>query len=410
MIFILAWILVSSSVFLSAFYMSVYSEKKGGNMRQEFEAPDSWPSVSILVPAYNEEKVVRESLQNLLNIDYNDLKVIFINDASTDSTLEKAKQFEDHDGLEIIDLKDNKGKAGALNAGLEKADTKYTVVQDADSLMGSGLLQETVSRMEAEENTGGVIARIAPLEKDTFVRKLQVVEYMMTNFYRNLLSTVDLLDVTPGAFSIYRTQDLKEVDGFDVGNLTEDLDMAWRLRKKGRSIRMHYGTKSRTELPSNFRDLKGQRVRWARGFLYNVRKHSGMFLSKKYGLFSRFHVPMQFLVGIISVLGLGLIGYGLFDSLYNFYITVTSVGLRFSLPQINLMEAVLSFQWKVYTPLILGFSLIGYLIREGYRESGRNLDHPHTLGFYFFAFFFLQAYFWSTALFKELFRSTKAWT
>jgi len=264
--------------------------------------------------------------------------------------------------------------------------------------------------MEAEENTGGVIARIAPLEKDTFVRKLQVVEYMMTNFYRNLLSTVDLLDVTPGAFSIYRTQDLKEVDGFDVGNLTEDLDMAWRLRKKGRSIRMHYGTKSRTELPSNFRDLKGQRVRWARGFLYNVRKHSGMFLSKKYGLFSRFHVPMQFLVGIISVLGLGLIGYGLFDSLYNFYITVTSVGLRFSLPQINLMEAVLSFQWKVYTPLILGFSLIGYLIREGYRESGRNLDHPHTLGFYFFAFFFLQAYFWSTALFKELFRSTKAWT
>ena len=409
MIFILAWILVSSSVFLSAFYMSVYGEKKG-DMRKEFEAPDSWPSVSILVPAYNEEHVVSESLENLLNMDYNDFKIIFINDASTDSTLEKARQFEDEEKLEIIDLDENRGKAGALNAGLEKADTKYTVVQDADSVIGSGLVQKTVSRMEAEVNTGGVIARIAPLQQDTFVRKLQVVEYMMTNFYRNLLSTVDLLDVTPGAFSIYRTKDLKDVDGFDEGNLTEDLDMAWRLRKKGRSIRMYYGARSRTELPSNFRDLKGQRVRWARGFLYNVRKHSGMFLSKKYGLFSRFHVPMQFLVGIISVLGLGLIGYGLAESLYNFYITVTSVGLKFSLPQVNIVEAILSFQWKVYTPLILGFSLVGYLIREGYRESGRSLDRPHTLGFYFFAFFFLQAYFWSTALFKELFSSTKAWT
>lgn len=409
MIFILAWILVSSSVFLSAFYMSVYSEKRE-DMRQEFETPDSWPSVSILVPAYNEESVVSDSLENLLNIDYPNLKVIFVDDASTDSTLEKAREFRYDEKLEVVTLDENRGKAGALNAGLEHADTELTAVQDADSVIDEDLLETAVSRMAAEDDTGGVIARIRPLNRDSFVRKLQVVEYMVTNFHRKLMSAVDILDITPGAFSIYQTKDLKDVGGFDVGNLTEDQDMAWRLRKMGRSIRMVYSAKSNTELPSNFRDLKGQRVRWARGYMHNMRKHSEILFSSKYGWFSRFHVPVQFAAAILSVFGLGLISYGLLQGLYDMFIRVSSVGFTFSLPQMNLIEAVLSFQWKVYTPLILGLFVTGALVREAYNEAGRSIEHPFALLFYFFALFFMKAVFWSTALFKELFRSTKSWT
>ncbi|MFB6115955.1 MAG: glycosyltransferase family 2 protein [Candidatus Nanosalina sp.] len=409
MIFLLAWILVASSIFLSAFYYAVY-RAKSGSISKSFETPDEWPSVSILVPAYNEESVVGDSLENLLSIGYPDLNVIFVDDASTDSTLKKAREFEDDSRLEIVALDKNRGKAGALNAGLEHTESELTAVQDADSVIEEEVLKTAVSRIEAEEETGAVIARIMPLKRNSFVRKLQVVEYMMTNFHRKLMSVVDILDITPGAFSIYQTEDLKDLGGFDVGNLTEDQDMAWRLRKKGRSIKMVYNVKSNTELPSNFRDLKGQRVRWARGYMYNLRKHSDILFSSEYGWFSRFHVPVQFIVALVSVAGLGLIGYGFLESMFNFLITVSTVGFTFSIPQMNLAEALLSFQWKIYTPLFLGFFVTGALVKEAYTESGRNIEHAGGLMFYFFAFFLVKAVFWSTAIFKELFSSTKAWT
>jgi cellulose synthase/poly-beta-1,6-N-acetylglucosamine synthase-like glycosyltransferase len=245
MIFLLAWVLVASSMFMSAFFYSVYTSQKSSS--EELDDPDKWPSVSVLVPAYNEESVVADSLENLLSIDYPELEVVFINDASTDSTLEKAQRFEDRDNLSIIDLEENRGKAGALNKGLEQVESDFTAVQDADSVIDGNTLRSTVSRLVAEEDTGGVIARIRPLKKNSFVRRLQSVEYMVTNFHRKLMSKADILDVTPGAFSVYQTQDLKDLDGFDVGNLTEDQDMAWRLRRKGMSIRMTYNAVSNTQ-------------------------------------------------------------------------------------------------------------------------------------------------------------------
>lgn len=379
-------------------------------MTEKFDVPEKFPSVSILVPAYNEESVVSESLEKLLGLDYPNLKVIFIDDCSEDSTLQKAREFEQNDKLEIVSLDENQGKSAALNAGLEKVESKYTAVQDADSVIEGNVLKKAVARITSEKDIGAVIARIRPLKNNTFVRKLQIVEYMATNFHRKLMSTVDILDITPGAFSLYQTEDLKELGGFDVGNLTEDQDMAWRIRKKGKSIRMVYGGMSNTELPSNFSDLKGQRVRWARGYINNIFKHSDLLFSSKYGWFSRFHVPVQFFIALVSVAGLGLIGYGLVQSLYNLYITISTVGLTFSLPEFNLMKALLSFQWKVYTPLFLGFFVTGALLKNAYKESDRSIEHPYSLFFYFFAFFFLKAFFWSTAIFKELISTDKVWT
>ncbi|EGQ43391.1 MAG: glycosyltransferase involved in cell wall biogenesis [Candidatus Nanosalina sp. J07AB43] len=408
MIFLLVWILVASSMFMSAFFYSVYVSQESSS--EGFDAPDKWPSVSVLVPAYNEESVVADSLENLLSIDYPDLDVVFINDASTDSTLEKAQGFEDRQNLSIVNLKENRGKAGALNKGLEQIESDLTAVQDADSVIDGNTLRSTVSRLVAEEDTGGVIARIRPLKKNSFVRRLQSVEYMVTNFHRKLMSKADILDVTPGAFSIYQTQDLKDLDGFDVGNLTEDQDMAWRLRRKGMSIRMTYSAVSSTELPASFSDLKGQRVRWARGYIRNISKHSDIVFSSEHGWFSRFQIPVQFAVALVSVAGLGLIGYGTAESLYNFLITVSSVGLSFSIPEYSITKALLSFQWKIYTPLFFGIGITATLVKQAYEESGRSLEHKVGLLFYLFAFFFLKAGFWSTAIFKEISRSSKAWT
>jgi hypothetical protein len=101
---------------------------------------------------------------------------------------------------------------------------------------------------------------------------------------------------------------------------------------------------------------------------------------------------------------------GLGEAVYNAYIQVTAGTFNFALSTPNLLKAILTFQWKIYVPLALSLAVTGYLIRVAYMKSGREVKHPGSLLFYFFAFFAFKAYFWSTAIFKELFRMSKAWT
>ena len=406
MIIFFTYLLVASSAFVAMYYYFIFSELE----EDSIEVPDSLPKVSVLMPAYNEEGVVAESLENILNLDYPDYEVLLINDASTDSTLEEAKKFEDDSKLRIIDLDENQGKAGALNKGLEHVQGRFSVVQDADSVLEEGTLEKAVAKMMNDSNLGGVISRIQPLNRNSFFRNLQVTEYTVTNFYRRLMCSIDVLDVTPGAFATYRTSDLKEIGGFDKGNLTEDLDVAMRLRKEGRSLDMVYDKVSRTELPETYSGLKGQRVRWARGFIQNARKHYDMFFNSEYGWFGKFQLPLHVLMPAVAVMGLSLILYGVLEGVYNLYLHVSAVGFSFALGELNLMKVLLGFQWKIYTPLIAGLLVTGFMIREAYRSSGREVSHISSLMFYFLGFFAVKAVFWSTAIFKEITRKSKVWT
>lgn len=408
MITYLAWLLIGSSVFMATFYLNVH---RNGNSEESYSL-EEYPEVAILMPAYNEEGVVEESLENATNLDYPDYQVVFINDASTDDTLEIAEKFEERDNLTILDHEENKGKAAAMNTGLEEIEADYTVVQDADTSITADLLKEATAKMEHENNLGAVIASIMPLKRDTFVRKLQVVEYRMTNFYRSLMSKIDTLDVTPGAFSIYRTKDLKDLGGFDRGNLTEDLEMAWRLRReKHRSIDMIYGKKSKTEFPATLGDLFNQRVRWSRGFIYNARKHWEMFFNSEYGWFGKFQLPIQGIVPLFAVGGLIMIFIGILEALFNFAVTVSAVGLQFpTLGSMNLARVFLGISWKIYAPLLISLVFTGYLIKTAYSKSGRSVKHPGGMAVYFFAYFAVQASFWTAAILKELFQTKRIWT
>jgi cellulose synthase/poly-beta-1,6-N-acetylglucosamine synthase-like glycosyltransferase len=406
MILYFTYLLVASSAFVAMYYYFIYQELDD----EEIVVPENLPKVSILMPAFNEENVVGESLENILNLSYPDYEVILVNDASTDNTLEEVEKFSEDSKLQVIDLETNQGKAGALNKGLEQVEGVFTVVQDADSVIQEGLLQKSVAKMMSNSNLGGVISRIQPLNRNSFFRKLQVTEYTVTNFYRNLMCSIDVLDVTPGAFATYRTKDLKEIGGFDRNNLTEDLDVALRLRKKGRSLGMVYDKVSRTELPETYSDLKGQRVRWARGFIQNAKKHKDMFFNSEYGWFGKFQLPLHVMMPAIAVMGLSLILYGVLEAVYNLYLHVSAAGFSFALGELNLMKMVLGFQWKIYIPLVAGLAVTGFMIREAYKSSGRNVNHLSSLLFYFLGFFAVKAIFWSTAIFKEITRKSKVWT
>ncbi|MFP4229849.1 MAG: glycosyltransferase [Candidatus Nanohaloarchaea archaeon] len=408
MILYIAWLLIFSSVFLAVFYLSIYSGIKA--RRTEAWELDTEPSVTVLMPAYNEEEVVEKSLESVKNLDYPNYSVKFVDDGSTDGTLEKAEKYAS-DSIEIIEHEENRGKAAALNTGLEEADSDYVVVQDADSEIEASLLEKALAKMEEEKSIGAVIAAIMPLKADSFVRKIQVVEYRLTNFYRMLMTEMDTLNVTPGAFSVYRNLDLKEVGGFDEGNITEDLEMAFRLRKHGRNFEMIYFNSSKTEFPSTLKQLYNQRVRWARGFIYNALKYREMFLNPEYGYFGTVQLPILVVMPALIVASFGMVFTGLIQSLYSYILTVSAVGL--SLPHLgleNLYFTLLSMNWKIYIPLLLSLVLVAYIIAVAYRYSGEKPENVLALLFYFFAYFLFQSGFWIAAVLKELARSKKVWT
>lgn len=408
MILYIAWLLIFSSVFLSIFYLGIYSGIK--DKRSEEWELNSSPSVTILMPAYNESEVVEKALESVKNLDYPDYSVIFVDDGSTDNTLEKAREYAS-EKIDIIEHEENSGKAAALNTGLENSDSDYVVVQDADSEIEASLLEKALAKMEENKGIGAVIASIMPLQADTFVRKIQVVEYRLTNFYRMLMTEMDTLNVTPGAFSIYRTSDLKEVGGFDEGNITEDLEMAFKLRKYGKKFQMIYFNSSRTEFPSTLKALYNQRVRWARGFIYNGFKYREMFLNREYGYFGMIQLPMLVLMPLLILTSFVMIFTGVFQSIYSYAVTLSAVG--FQLPELtleNLYLGLLALNMKVYLPLILSLVLVAYIIAVAYRYSGEKPENIPALLFYFFVYFLFQSGFWIAAVLKEVMRSKKVWT
>ncbi|WP_414836890.1 glycosyltransferase [Candidatus Nanohalococcus occultus] len=404
----LAFALIGSSVFFAAFYISVFLNDE--SKYSETVSLDSYPKLTIVMPAFNEEGVVRTSLSAVQNLDYPNYEVKFVDDGSTDGTLEIAKEMIDESITEIIESSENEGKAAALNKGLDSTDSEYMVVVDADSKVDGPLLKEAVETIEVDSNIGAVISAIMPLNSNTLVRRLQVVEYRLRDFYRNLMADVQILDVTPGAFSMYRTRDLNDIGGFDVGNLTEDLEMAWSLRKHGRDIEMVRKKRSYTELPGTLKGLHNQRVRWARGHIQNLFKHKDMFFNSRYGWFGLFHMPATTMFAGFSILGFVMVLWGLGEQAYNLFITFSSVGFKMPSLEFSLVRWLLALDMKVYVPLASSLGLTAYIMTKAYQGFGEEVKHPVALAVYFFGYFMIKPVFWISAILKELLRTKRTWT
>lgn len=405
---LVAFSLVGSSVFFAAFYLFIYLNNDSVN--NGVPSVDRYPPLTIVMPAYNEEGVVEESLSSVQDLDYPDYQIKFVDDGSTDDTLSIAREVADEEITEIIESPENQGKAAALNRGLDRTETDYMVVVDADSKVEGDILKEAAARIEADSNVGAVISAIMPLNQDTIVRRLQIVEYRVRDFYRRLMTDVNIIDVTPGAFSMYSTSDLRSIGGFDVGNLTEDLEMAWSLRREGRDIDMVREKRSLTELPADMNGLYNQRVRWARGHIQNLFKHSDMFFNGKYGWFGRFQMPATTSFALFSILGFAMVFWGIGEMLYNFALTVSTVGLTTPQLDLNPVRMFLATDVKIYAPLSMSLVMTGVVVKKAYEGFGEEVEHPLALGVYFFGYFMIKPVFWISAILKELFRTKRTWT
>lgn len=279
----------------------------GKKKMKEYKKAKYFPFVSIIVPAYNEEKIIRHTIRNLKRLDYPNYEIIVVNDGSKDKTSQIAKEC----GVKVID-KRNTGKADSLNVGLKHARGEIVACVDADSFPKKNCLKKTVGYFQ-DQKVGAVTVTALVKNPSNLLQQMQKLEYAMIAWNRKLLDFIDSVYVTPGTLSLYRKDLITKLGGFDKRNLTEDIEMTWRIRKAGYSAKMVFSTETYTIVPSKLRKWFRQRIRWTIGGFQTLFKYKDTFLKKPYGMLGLFICPFFLLGFILSLLALGIYSYLYFD-------------------------------------------------------------------------------------------------
>lgn len=315
-------------IFSASMWLLVYYLNRD-KIQKDPEA-SSFPSVTFLVPAYNEEEHIEECIQSLLDMNYpsDKLEIIAVNDGSTDSTLEKLQKFKDD--IEIIDKK-NTGKANSLNQALENVETELVACMDADSFAEKDMLNSMVGYFE-QSDVKGVTTAMKVRNPDTWAQKVMWAEYIYNVFLRKLFSIFDSQWVMPGPGSVYDTEYLKELGGWDEETLTEDMEIAFRMFKHGAIIKNSTNAYVDTESPATFKGLMKQRTRWYGGYISNALKYREFWFNPKYGNLGMIIIPFNVLWVVTVVFMLFHMVYRGIDGLlqlFNTYLLIGSIPTQF---------------------------------------------------------------------------------
>ncbi len=249
------------------------------------------PLVSVVVPAYNEEKVINGTIESLLASDYLNFEIIVVDDGSTDGTFESVmRQF---DGLNNVSVfkKNNGGKAEALNFGWRKAKGEVVIALDADTLFTPQTIGALAHRF-ADPTIGAIAGNAKVGNRINVVTKWQALEYVTSqNFDRRAFASLNCITVVPGSVGAWRRSVLEEAGGFSSDTLAEDQDLTIQVRKLGYRIGYEENAIALTEAPDSLRNLAKQRFRWSFGTLQCMWKHKNALLNPKYGTLGSIAMP-----------------------------------------------------------------------------------------------------------------------
>ncbi len=245
---------------------------------------DKTPKVSIIVPAYNEEENIGETLESLLALDYPDFEIIVVDDGSTDGTYEVAKKYEG-DRVKVI-RQENRGKGAALNTGIRNARGEILACMDADSVVEPDALRKMIPFFQ-DPRVMAVTANMMVKHPKNLIQGIQYVEYALNSVMRRALAFLNAQYVTPGPFSLYRREFFEKHGYFREDDITEDMEMGMRITYAGYRIENAVDAYVYTEAPGTLRGLVKQRLRWYLGFIDNVIRYRSRvsFESAALGLF-----------------------------------------------------------------------------------------------------------------------------
>jgi peptidoglycan-N-acetylglucosamine deacetylase len=246
--------------------------------RKNYATPDYQPRVAVLIPAYNEEKVIVRTIRSVMMSNYKNIRIIVIDDGSTDKTYDVAREAYPVDiaaGRLTVLTKPNGGKADALNYALERIDEELYVGIDADGVIAHDAITNLVPHF-ANPKIGAVAGNAKVGNRVNLWTRWQALEYITSqNFERRALDLFDVVMVVPGAIGAWRTAPVKTGGGYHSNTVAEDADLTMNLLEQGYSVIYEDQALAFTEAPVNADGLIRQRFRWSFGILQAIYKHKG---------------------------------------------------------------------------------------------------------------------------------------
>jgi len=276
--------------------------------------------VSVIIPAFNEEKVITSTVERILASEHAGLQVIVVDDGSRDATADIVERRFGADARVSLMRIPNGGKANALNIGLAQAEGEVIVALDADTQFASDTISRLV-RWFTDASVGAVAGNAKVGNRINIITRWQALEYIVSqNLERRALAALDTLTVVPGAVGAWRKSVLEELGGFTASTLAEDQDLTIAVQRAGYRVLFDASAIAWTEAPATIRGFAKQRFRWAFGTLQVLWKYRGMTFNPRYGALGLVALPQAwmfqiFLTALAPLADLALVWQLLFQAI-----------------------------------------------------------------------------------------------
>ncbi|MEG2812606.1 MAG: glycosyltransferase family 2 protein, partial [Clostridium sp.] len=355
------------SVFFSIVDLEKFFKRRRFMNNMTISNKVNYVPISILVPAYNEEITIEESIESLLHLDYPEYEIVIINDGSTDLTASKVidkynlkkiyrpirKLVDSKEELDIYERrvdgvtitlinKENGGKADSLNMGINASKYPLFLSLDADSVLQKDTLSKIVEPFMEDDKTVAVggnvkVSNSLIIENGQVVGKKSrtklIVLYQIVEYYRSFLSTRVSFNrfnsnlIISGAIGLFNKHIAIQAGGYEADTVGEDMEMVIKLHtyciKNGMEYSIGYVPDAvcLTQVPEKYSDLKKQRRRWHMGLFQSLWKHKYVFVNPKYGQVGLigyiYYVLFEFLSPIIELLGFVIVPISYFIGILN---------------------------------------------------------------------------------------------
>src|ERR1700723_522939 len=261
--------------------------------------PEYKPQVTLLVPAYNEQAAIVQTIQAALACDYPKLEVLVMDDGSTDQTPELVRANFGNDPRVRMISQPNRGKPAALNHGLEEATGEVIVSIDGDTIVDPEAIRRLV-RHFADPKVGAVAGNVKVINRNRWLTRWQALEYITSqNLEKRAFDLLNCIPVVPGAVGAWRSDLVRSCEGFSKDTVAEDTDLTITIRRSGWKILYDEDAIGHTEVPETVEALIRQRFRWTFGTIQAVWKHRDTLGRKKYGSLGLIALPNIFLFQIL---------------------------------------------------------------------------------------------------------------
>ena len=278
-----ALLIITTLKLLSQLFLSIAYNIKRKN--RKLQNP---PSISIIVPAYNEAKTIRSCIRSLQTLNYPNYDITVIDDGSTDNTFEEASQCK---GIKLI-KQENQGKPSALNNGIRSSTGEIVVTVDADTTIDKEALGAIAERFASNNKLGAVAGNVKVRSEPKVMNTIQSAEYALgINLIRKGQSVLGCVMIVPGPIAALKREAIEKVGNFSDDTFAEDFDITVKVLKSGYRVEYEERSLAYTDAPKNIEDLIKQRRRWYRGMMQVLDKYKYMYMNPKYGFSGIFGIP-----------------------------------------------------------------------------------------------------------------------